>query len=54
MRRVNYTRHIGLLITEKTYQQLVKITDEKELPFSQFIRDVLKEKLDEAKEESKQ
>jgi len=41
MRKVNYTRHIGFIISEKTYQQLVKITDEKEMPFSQFIRDVL-------------
>ena len=54
MRKVNYTRHIGIVISEKTYRRLIKITDEKEMPFSQFIRDVLEEKLDEAKERSKQ
>ena len=54
MRKVNYTRHIGFVITEETYRKLVQITDDKEIPLSQFIRDVLEEKLDEAKEESKQ
>jgi hypothetical protein len=50
MRKVNYTKHIGLLITEKTYRQLAKITNEKEMSHSQFIRDVLEEKLDQAEE----
>jgi len=45
MRKVNYTKHIGFVISEKTYRQLVKITDEKEMPISQFIRDVLEERL---------
>jgi predicted CopG family antitoxin len=50
MRKVNFTKHIGLLITEETYRHLVKITNEKEMPLSQFIRDVLEEKLDQAEE----
>jgi predicted CopG family antitoxin len=54
MRKINYTRHIGFIISEKTYRKLVKITDEKEIPFSQFIRDVLEEKLDQAEEEKVQ
>jgi predicted CopG family antitoxin len=54
MRKVNYPRHIGIVISEKTYRRLVKITDEKEMPFSQFIRDVLEEKLDQAKKEKVQ
>ena len=52
MRKVNYTKHIGFVISEKTYRQLVKITDEKEMPISQFIRDVLEERLNQAKEET--
>ena len=52
MRTVNYTRHIGFVVSEKTYRKLVKITDEKEMPFSQFIRSVLEEKLDRAEEET--
>ena len=54
MRKVNFTRHIGLVISEKTYRKLVKITNEKEIPLSQFIRDVLEEKLDRAQEETVQ
>ena len=45
MRKVNYTRHIGFVISEKTYRKLVQITDEKEIPLSQFIRDVLEDRL---------
>ena len=52
MRKVNYTRHIGLVISEKTYRKLVKITNEKEIPLSQFVRDVLEKKLDRAQEET--
>jgi hypothetical protein len=54
MRKVNFTRHIGLVISEKTYRKLVKITNEKEIPLSQFVRDVLEEKLDRAQEETVQ
>jgi len=48
MRKVNYTRHIGFVISEKTYSKLVKITDEKEIPLSQFIRDVLEKSINQA------
>ena len=54
MRKVNYTKHIGFVISEKTYCKLVKITNEKEIPLSQFIRDVLEERLNRAKEETVQ
>ena len=54
MRKVNYTKHIGFVISEETYRKLVKITNEKEIPLSQFIRDVLEEKLDRAQEETVQ
>jgi len=52
MRKVNYTRHIGLVISEKTYRKLVKITNEKEIPLSQFVRDVLEDSLNQAEEET--
>jgi len=54
MRKVNFTKHIGFVVSEKTYRKLVQITDEKEIPLSQFIRDVLEEKLDRAQEETVQ
>jgi len=53
-RKVNYTKHLGLLLSEKSYRQLIKITNEKEMPLSQFIRDFLEEKLDRAEEEAVQ
>jgi hypothetical protein len=48
MRKVNYTRHIGFVVSEKTYRKLVQITDDKEIPLSQFIRDVLEESINQA------
>ena len=45
MRKVNYTRHIGLLITEEMFQQILRITDKREIPISQYIREVLEDKL---------
>ena len=54
MRKVDYTKHIGFVISEKTYRTLVKITNEKEIPLSQFIRDFLEERLNQTKEETVQ
>ena len=48
MRKVNYTRHIGFVISEKTYRKLVKITDQREIPISQYIREVLDDRLNQA------
>lgn len=45
MRKVNFTRHIGLLITKEMFQQILKITDKMEIPMSQYIRDVLEDRL---------
>lgn len=45
MRKVNYTRHIGLLITEEMFQQISKITDKREIPISQYVRELLKDRL---------
>ena len=48
MRKVNYTKHIGFVVSEKIYRKLVQISDEKEIPLSQFIRDVLEESINQA------
>ncbi len=45
MRKINYTRHIGLLITEEMFQQISKVTDKMEIPISKFIRKVLADRL---------
>ena len=52
MRKVNYTKHIGLVISEETCRKLVKITNEKEIPLSQFVREVLEDSLNQAEEET--
>jgi hypothetical protein len=45
MRKRRLTRNVGVLLDEATYQQLVKATDEKEVTMSEFIREVVVEKL---------
>jgi predicted DNA-binding protein len=48
MRKINYTRHIGFLMTEEMFQQISKITDKLEVPISQYIREVLEDRLNQA------
>ena len=45
MRKRRLTRNVGVLLDETTYQQLVKATDEEEVTMSEFIREVVVEKL---------
>ena len=45
MRKRTLTRQIGVMLSEETYQQLIKATNEKEISLSQFIRDVVEERL---------
>ena len=33
------------MISEETYQQLIKLTNEKEISLSQFVRDLIEEGL---------
>jgi hypothetical protein len=48
LKKINFTRHIGFLITEEMFQQISKITDKREIPISQYIREVLEERLNKA------
>jgi len=45
MRKVKFTRHIGFLMTEEMFKQILKITDKREIPISQYIREVLEDRL---------
>lgn len=45
MRKKRLSHNVGVLLDETTYQQLVKATDEKEATMSEFIREVVVEKL---------
>ena len=45
MRKRTLTRQVGVMLSEETYQQLIKVTNEKEISLSQFIRNVVEERL---------
>ena len=45
MRKRRLTRNVGVLLDEVTYEQLVQATDEEEVTMSEFIREVVVEKL---------
>ena len=53
MRKRNYTRNVGVLLSEVTYQKLISFTDKKEIPQSEFIRELIEEAL-KMKEEERQ
>ena len=43
MRKKKYSRNVGVMFDEETYQQLVSITDEKEVTVSEFIRGIVQD-----------
>jgi predicted CopG family antitoxin len=49
MRKKIYTRQVGVLFSEDTYEELIRITDEIEISVSEFIRQIVEEKLTLAK-----
>jgi hypothetical protein len=50
MRKKHYTKLVGILISDKTYQKLIRVTDEAEEPISKFVREILEDRLDIIKE----
>ena len=47
MRKRLYTRNVGVLFSEESYQKLVNITDELEVTISKYIRDLVLNQLKE-------
>ena len=45
MRKKKYLKNIGVLLTDKQYEQLVQITDEREITMSEYIREIVQEKI---------
>ena len=45
MRKKKYTKHVGVLFDDKTYDLLVKVTDKKEMSLSEFIRTAIEQVL---------
>jgi len=51
MRKKKLTKHVGVLFTDETYNKVVEITDAKEIPLSQYIREIVEEKINQSEEE---
>ena len=45
MRKRVLTNQVGVVLSEDTYQQLIKVTDRLEISVSQFIRETIEEKI---------
>ena len=46
MRKKFYTRNVGVMLTEESYQRLVDITDKMEVTVSAYIRDLLQKEIE--------
>ncbi len=44
MRKKKFSRQVGGVFSEVTYEELIRITDEIEIPVSEFIRSIVEEK----------
>jgi hypothetical protein len=47
VRKKKYFHNVGVMLDEETYQQLVLVTDEKEVTVSEFIRGLVQDNLNE-------
>ena len=53
MRKKKFTENVGVLFTTEIYQQLVKITNDREISSSEFIRDLVEREIKKTKKEEK-
>ena len=54
MRKKSFTRQVGVLFSEDTYEELIRITDEIEISISEFIRRIIEENINQRKKEETQ
>ena len=47
MQKKRYTKNIGILVSNETFEQLIDVTDEQEITISKFIRQLIEEHLNE-------
>ena len=45
MRKRNFTKQVGLIISEATYNRLIEQTNKEEVTISQWIREAIEKKL---------
>ena len=51
MKRRRYTKQLGLLVPDHIHERVEKICDDKEIPISVWLREVIEEKLMEETED---
>ena len=51
MRKKRFTKNVGILISNKIYDQLVEVTDRKEVTISKFVRQLIEERLNAVRRE---
>ena len=54
MRKKTYLKNVGVLLSEEQFDQLVLITDRKEMTISEYIRNAIKLKMDSDMREMKE
>ena len=47
MQKKRYTKNIGILVSNETFEQLAEATDEQEITISKFIRQLIEQHLNE-------
>ncbi len=50
MRKKHFTKNVGVLLSDETYALLIEATDKAEVTFSNFIRELIEDKLKQIKE----
>ena len=45
MRKKKYIKYVGVLLTNEQYEQLVQVTDKLEKTMSEYIREIVQEKI---------
>ncbi len=51
MRKRVLTKQLAVMISEELHKQIVEITDRDEISISQFVREIIEEKIDQNKGE---
>ena len=50
MRKKKLVRNVGVMFSEEVYQRLVQVTNEAEIPMSEYIRSLVEDEIKEMEE----
>ena len=50
MRKKKLVRNVGVMLSEEVYQRLVQVTNDKEIPMSEYIRSLVEDEIKETEE----